>query len=67
MSIEHRNNPDSEQCQRMERDNRLSVLVAKQMARPSCLRCGLSIALDYLSVTGRCEDCDFENTQEENE
>ncbi len=67
MSTWHRDNPDSEECQRMALDHRLSVLVAKQMARPSCIRCGLSIAADYPTVTGCCEDCDFESAQEENE
>lgn len=67
MSIQHRLNPDSEECQRMAHDNRIAVLVAKQMDMPECLRCGLRIALDYKTVTGCCEDCDYEAAQEENE
>lgn len=33
MSIEHRNNPDSEECQHMARDNELAVKVAQHMAK----------------------------------
>ncbi len=33
MSIEHRNNPDSEECQRMDYENRRDVWTAKQMAK----------------------------------
>ncbi len=51
----------------MAHDNRIAVLVAKQMDMPECLRCGLRIALDYKTVTGCCEDCDYEAAQEENE
>ena len=57
MSIEHRHNPDSDECQRMAREHRLDVLVA-QMNR--CLRCGRLIAPDYPTVTECCDDCDYE-------
>lgn len=35
MSIEHRNNPDSEECQQMAKDNELSVKVAQHMHKMS--------------------------------
>lgn len=61
MSQYHRENPDSEECQHMERDNRMAVLVAKQMARPACLRCGRPISPDDTTPKGICDDCETDD------
>lgn len=40
MSAYHRNNPDSEECQQMTRDNERAVFEAKMNSGSLCLSCG---------------------------
>lgn len=38
--------------------NRIAVLMAKMQ---TCIRCGMMVPPDASSVSGRCDDCDYED------